>query len=116
MIDFACKKFDLDEVIRCSLALTKTEFKVLVFLLDDKDNKEFTAHQIFAKFKIGLSTTQRAIKKLGDECLIKRSQRNLSKGGYVFIYSVKDREIINKKIMNILHNWIKKVEIEMKKW
>jgi len=45
MIDFACKKFDLKEVIRCSLNFTKTEFKILEYLMENS-NKKFTTQEI----------------------------------------------------------------------
>ena len=92
MIDFACKKFDLKEVIRCNLNFTKTEFK------------------------IGLSTSQKAINEINKKELIKRNQRNLKKGGYIFIYSIKENPILKQKILEIIHNWMKEVEVEIQKW
>lgn len=32
MIDFACKKFNLNGAIMCSLSLKKTEFDILILL------------------------------------------------------------------------------------
>jgi len=115
MIDFACKKFDLNEVIRCSLNLTKTEFNILKFLIENSE-KEFTSKKISSIFKIGLSTSQKAINKLYQEDLIKRSQRNLKKGGYIFVYSIKEKLILKQKILDILHNWMRKVEEGIKRW
>jgi len=115
MIDFACKKFDLNEVIRCSLNLTKTEFKIIEYLMKNS-NKEFTAREIAQTFKIGLSTSQKIINEINKKELIKRNQKNLEKGGYIFIYSIKRKEILRQKILDIIHHWIKKVEIEIQKW
>ncbi len=115
MIDFACKKFDLKEVIRCSLALTKTEFKIIEYLMKNP-NKEFTTQEISQKFKIGLSTSQKAINEINKKELIKRTQKNLRKGGYIFVYSIKEKEILKKRILEIINNWMQKVEIKMKKW
>jgi len=115
MIDFACKKFDLSEIIRCSLNLTKTEFKIIEYLIKNTQN-EFATNEISKKLKISLSTTQKSIKKINEKGLIKRSQRNLKKGGYIFIYSIKKKLILKKKILEIIHNWITKVEKEIKKW
>lgn len=114
MIDFACKKFDLEEVIICGLALTKTEFSIIKFLL--KQNKKVGTREISSKLNIGLSTAQRAIKKIKDKGLIKQSQKNLDKGGYIFVYSIDGKKVIKKKILEIIHNWIIKVEKEMRKW
>ncbi len=87
MIDFACKKFDLKEVIRCSLNFTKTEFKILEYLMENS-NKKFTTQEISKIFKIGLSTSQKAINEINKKGLIKRGQKNLEKGGYIFVYSI----------------------------
>jgi len=115
MIDFACKKFDLKEVIRCSLNLTKTEFKIIEYLIKNSD-EEFTAREIAQTFKIGLSTSQKAINEINKKELIKRSQKNLKKGGYIFVYSIKQKPILKQKILEIIYNWIKKVEIKIQEW
>ena len=115
MIDFACKKFDLKEVIRCSLNLTKTEFKIIEYLMKNP-NKEFAAQEIAQIFKIGLSTSQKAINEINKKELLKRSQKNLRKGGYIFVYSIKRKQILKQKILEIIHNWTGKVEIEIQKW
>ncbi len=115
MIDFACKKFDLKEVIRCNLNFTKTEFKIVEYLIKNS-NKKFTAREIAQIFKIGLSTSQKAINEINKKELIKRNQRNLKKGGYIFIYSIKENPILKQKILEIIHNWIKEVEVEIQKW
>ena len=115
MIDFACKKFDLKEVIRCSLNLTKTEFKIIEYLIENS-NKEFTAREIAQTFKIGLSTSQKAINEINKKELIKRSQKNLRKGGYIFVYSIKRKKVLKQKILDIIYNWIKQVEAKMERW
>ena len=115
MIDFACKRFDLDEVLRCSFNLTKTEFNILKYLMK-YSGKSFTSQEISKIFKIGLSTSQRAIKKIYDKELIKKSQRNLKKGGYILVYSVKENLILKQKFLKIIHAWVKKVEDKVQKW
>ena len=114
MIDFACKKFNLEEVIRCSLVLTKTEFKIIKYLMTIK--KKLNSQEISNKLNIGLSTSQRAIKRINDKGLIIKSQRNLKKGGYVFVYSIKEKAIFKEKTLEIIHNWVAKVEKEIKRW
>ena len=115
MIDFACKKFDLNEVIRCSLGFTKTEFAIMRYFVSNP-GKEFTAKEISIIFNIGFSTSQKAINRINKSGLMKRSQRNLGKGGYVFVYSIKDKLVLEKKILGIIHNWMKNVEAGLKKW
>ena len=114
MIDFACKKFDLREVIRCSFNLTKTEFRVMEYMVENL-NREFTTREISEIFKIGLSTSQKVINKINKEGLVKRSQKNLEKGGYIFIYSIKQKQILKQKILEIIRDWTEKVELEIKK-
>jgi len=115
MIDFACKKLNLEEVIRCSLNLTKTEYKILDYLIKNHRD-QFTTQEVSRIFKMGLSTTQKAIKKISDEGLIKKIQKNRSKGGYILIYSIKEKLILKEKILNIINNWVQKVEIGIKNW
>ena len=89
MIDFACKKFDLEEVVKCSLGLSKSEFKLLKFLIEN--DKEFTTEKLSEKLKLDKSTIQRAVKKMHEKGLIRRGQINQSVGGYVFLYRIKIR-------------------------
>jgi len=114
MIDFACKKFKLDEVIKCGLALTRSELEILKFLINN--DGEFSSNNIASRLKIDLTTSQRALKNLREKELIRRQQKNLSPGGYVFFYSVRDRAEVKKKLMDIINNWVKRVDSELSKW
>ena len=38
MIDFACKTFNIENIIKCSLGLTKSEYKILGFFIDNPEN------------------------------------------------------------------------------
>ena len=62
MMDFACSNISIQEVIRCSFALNKTEYNLLLFLI----NTEFegTAIQIAKKMNLERTTIQKAITKL----------------------------------------------------
>jgi predicted transcriptional regulator len=35
-MEFACKNFDIEEVVRCGLGLTKGDYKILKFLIDNQ--------------------------------------------------------------------------------
>ena len=37
MIDFACKRFEIDKIIKCGLNLSKADFKVMKELLTKDD-------------------------------------------------------------------------------
>ncbi|HIG95220.1 MAG: hypothetical protein QT05_C0006G0026 [archaeon GW2011_AR13] len=115
MIDFACKRFDLNEVIKCGLNLTKSDYKILQYLVfESKD--VISSEEISKKLKIDVSTAQRSLKKLRDQGLVHRSQINLSPGGYVYVYSAKNRNELKKMILEIVNNWSKKVEDELNSW
>jgi predicted transcriptional regulator len=115
MIDFACKQFKIEEIIKCSLMLTKADFKVLV-LLTGSSKDWFTTDQLAKKLRLNLSTVQRAVKKLYASGLVDRNQNNLDNGGYIYIYKAKPKEDVRSVIMTIVHNWVSKVEGELKKW
>lgn len=104
MIDFACKKFNLDEIIKCVLGLSKSEFKLLKFL--SENNGKFSTQDLSKKLKLDKSTIQRSIKRLHSKNLVSRSQINQSVGGYVFLYSIKDRDVIKKVVSETVDNWI----------
>ena len=113
MINFACKKLDLYEVMRCGLGLTKTEHAILLFLLD---NDWETANDVANKLKISLATAQRSLKNLHSKELIERRQQNLDLGGYLFFYKAKSKEEIRTELKKILSNWMENVETSLNKW
>ncbi len=114
MIDFACKKLDIEDIIRCSFALSKSEYQVLIFLI--KQNQPLTPKKIKNKLKIDLTTVQRSVKKLHEKDLLIRSQRNLSPGGYVFCYKMKSKTIVKEKMKEILNIWNDNVIKSIEKW
>lgn len=115
MIDFACKQFDLDEVIKCSLGLTKTEFKIMKYFLKEI-NRECTTISISKELNLNLTTIQKAAKKLSDKKIIIRHQKNLKKGGYIYTYEYNSKQDTRKIIKGIIKNWFKKVEERIDKW
>lgn len=114
MISFACKDIELSELIRCSFDLNKTDYTVLDFLI--KNEKEFSVNEISKALKLERSSVQKAIKNLVEKNLVQRWQVNLTKGGYSFIYSIKNKEQIKEDIITIIDGWHKKVKEEIKKF
>ena len=114
MIDFACKKFDLDEVIKCVLGLSKSGFRLLKFF--SEHDVKFTTEELSKKLKLDKSTIQRSIKKLHEKDLVTRSKINQSVGGYVFLYKIKNKENIRKIVMETLDNWVLTFKNRMKNW
>ncbi len=115
MIDFACKKFDLNEIIKCSLNLTKTEFEIMKNLIIN-DGDFFITTDLSEKLNIGLSTVQKAVKKLKDNGVVEQSQKNIECGGYFFTYKIKDKPELRRIIVKIVQKWSKKVENEIENW
>jgi predicted transcriptional regulator len=104
MIDFACKKFDIEEVVKCSLGLSKSEFRLLNFFI--KNKKEFTTDELAKALKLDKSTIQRSVKKLHQKNLVTRGQINQTVGGYLFTYKIKDKQKIRKIILDTVENWV----------
>jgi predicted transcriptional regulator len=115
MIDFACKQFRIDEIIKCSLGLTKGEYKIFEHLLKHKTGKSSTT-ELAKAMKLDLTTIQKSVKKLHEKGILFRTQKNMDGGGYVFCYQVKDKEEITKTVLATINGWVGKVEEEMKQW
>jgi predicted transcriptional regulator len=115
MIDFACKEFRLNDVIKCALNLTRADMKVMGFFIERPEewhNTDSAARQT----KFDLSTVQRSVKKLHEKGILTKSQNNLDKGGYTYIYMLKSKSEIRELIMAIVYNWVEKVEYELENW
>lgn len=115
MIDFACKRFQLDEVIKCGLSLSKADYRVFDFLIGH-DEDVYSTEELAKELGLNLSTIQRAVKKLYEKHLLKRFQTNLDGGGYSFQYAAKDKSHIKEIIMGIVNRWSSTVENALKDW
>lgn len=114
-MEFACKNFNLDEIIRCGLNLTKADFKVLEFLMKNS-TKRIDSNLLAKELNLELSTIQRSLKGMYEQGLVRRSQINLKSGGYSFVYCVCDKKDIKNKIKEIIQNWTDKFNLEINKW
>jgi len=63
MIDFSCQKFSIEEIIKCSLGLTKAELQIYIFLKQNNET-ELTTEELAKKTKLNLSTVQRCVKRI----------------------------------------------------
>ena len=115
MIDFACKQFDINDIIKCGLGLTKAEFRVMQFFIKNID-EDFMSAELSKKTGLNLTTIQKAVKKLSEKKIILRHQRNLDNGGYVFTYECNSKKEIREIIKKIIRNWSDKVEENIDKW
>ncbi len=98
----------------CSFDLNKTEYSLLLFLLNTEE--QLTIQEIAGKINFERSTVQKAIAKLLSKELVERRQINLSSGGYRFIYEISDKETIKKRLGTIVEGWYKNVVDAIKTW
>jgi len=142
MIDFACKEFKVEDVIKCALNLSRADLKVLKYFLNaepeigtDENPPLFSAptpssayalpytntpwvdtETLSRTLELDLSTVQRSVKKLYEKEVLQRSQQNLESGGYVFIYKIHSKNEIKNIIMNIVQGWAEKLGKELEQW
>lgn len=115
IIDFACKTIKIDDIIKCSLNLSKAELKILRFF-STNSQKHYTTEEIAKNLNLNLSTVQRATKKMSEKKILGKIQKNLEKGGYIFEYKIKEKEEVKKIILQIVHSWTKQVEDKICNW
>ena len=85
-----------------------------MFLL--KLDNEQTTIQISEKMGLERTTVQKALKNLLDRKLVKRIQRNLKRGGYVFMYRVDKKDEIKERLKEIIYGWYKSAANEIDSW
>jgi predicted transcriptional regulator len=115
MIDFACKRFDLDDIIKCGLGLTRAEFAIMKYFLENKE-LECTTVCMAKEMKLNLTTVQKGVKKLNEKSVIVRHQKNLSSGGYVYTYECRSKLEIRRIVKGIIGNWFGEVEKKIDGW
>jgi predicted transcriptional regulator len=62
------------------------------------------------------TTAQKALKTLVDSKLVSREQRNLERGGYIYLYKVLDREEIKRKMIKDIDLWTDSAKKGVKSW
>lgn len=115
MIDFACKQFNIEDIIKCGLGLTRREYDVMKHFLEDV-SKECTAASAAKKLDLNLTTVQKAVKKLHEKGVLIRHQENLDKGGYIYTYESNSKRNIRDILKKIIRNWSSEVEKKMDHW
>jgi predicted transcriptional regulator len=115
MMDFACKEFKVEDVIKCALNLTKADLKVMKYFLNEAE-QWIDTDSLSRALKLDISTIQRSVKKLHEKEILQRSQQNLDGGGYVFIYKIYSRAKIKNIIMNVVNSWADRLGQELEKW
>jgi len=115
IMDFACKEFKVEDVIKCALNLTKADLKVMKYFLNETEQWVDT-DSLSKALELDISTIQRSVKKLHEKEIMQRSQQNLDGGGYVFRYKINSRAKIKNIIMTVVNSWADRLEQELEKW
>jgi predicted transcriptional regulator len=120
LFDFSnnCSNLNKAKIVSCSLGLNKTEYKIFNILLENYKNykiinKEINSVYLESELNIDISNIQRSLKKLLEKDLIIRTKKNLSNGGYIYVYELKDIFEIKKKIIENTNILFKKIEQEI---
>ena len=111
---FACKNIDFAEIIKCSFNLNKTEYTLFLFLISSEKSKSIK--EISNKLILDRSTIQKAIKSLTEKNVVKRIQTNLTTGGYLFSYIIKDKKELKKRILENINEWHDSVKKIILRW
>lgn len=106
MINLACKNITIEELIKCSFNINKTEFLIIKILLDDENCSSDSLHKRLGK---DLSTVQKALKTLVEKGLVVRYQVNLDGGGYKYYYKSISKDDIRSRVLGSLRNFEEKV-------
>ncbi|OIO26529.1 hypothetical protein AUJ14_01540 [Candidatus Micrarchaeota archaeon CG1_02_55_22] len=112
-LSFACKPFDLDEVVRCGLGLSKSEMRVFSASLR---HAEFNASGLAQRLGLDRTTVQKAASKLLAKGLLKRLQRNRDGGGYEYVYAAPSKTVVRERVRVIAGEWFKAVDAGLEGW
>lgn len=112
-MEFACKKIDVQDIIACSLGLKKSEYKVFEALLR---SDHVTLKELSGLLGLDRTTLQKVLKNFVKNDLVLRYQENLDNGGYVFVYKIKDKSILKRRINAAIEKWHDSAKQAVEKW
>lgn len=113
-VSFACKIIKIEDVVRCSFDINKTQYDILMLLSRSKE--PLTISEIASKLGKDRTTVQKAVKVLYDKQLITRRQMNLDNGGYTYYYLMKDKENSKKQIIKLIDEWAEEAKRTILHW
>jgi predicted transcriptional regulator len=111
MAKLVCKNLTSQELIQCTFNLTKTELKIFLFLL--KNKRSVPSTNIAEDLGVDRTTIQKSMKGLLDKDIVLRKQLNLDSGGYVFLYSVKNKDELREQMRKIIKTWAENTEKQL---
>jgi predicted transcriptional regulator len=112
-MEFACRTIDVKDIIACSLGLKKSEYKVFELLLH---SEHVTIQDLSKKLDLDRTTVQKVLKHFVTNELVERYQENLDVGGYVFVYKIKDKVILKKRIHAAIDKWYSTARQAIDNW
>lgn len=113
-ISFACQTIDFKDLLRCSFDLNKTEYILFKYLITQDDSLSVSAiGQATGKDR---TTVQKAMKKLIQQNIVHKHQVNLDHGGYTFVYAIRDKEFLRRRMLSVVENWYNQVLQEINQW
>lgn len=114
-MDFACKKINVLDVVKCSLGLSKSEVIILKFLVKHS-GEYYSTEDVCDELKFEKSTVQKCVKKLYDSNVLLKRQKNLDGGGYEFEYSSIEVSKVREIILGNINLWVSRIEKELCKF
>jgi predicted transcriptional regulator len=114
MINFACKVIDFDQILTCAFSMNKTEYSLFLFL--DTQSEPLCVNTISEMMKKDRTTIQKAIKSMAQKNLVTKHQVNLEKGGYTFVYALKDKPYLKAQMLKSVNSWTESVINRINKW
>lgn len=115
MIDFSCREPNVEEIIRCSFALSRTEYKTLSILASNP-KKSFVASELALRMSLERTGAQKALKSLLGKGLCLRKKCNLPDGGYTFCYSISNPAKVRAMAKKSVSDWSRKAFREIASW
>jgi len=100
--------------VKCSLGLTRGEYKVFELALKEKE--WFTVSALAKKMRLDRTTVQKTLGKLLKRGYVERRQFNRDEGGFVFVYKTIEKKEVKKGIIKTVHAWARAVEKEVEEW
>ena len=107
-VSFACKNITHEDLVRCSFNLNRTDYNLLIFLMEDETER--TATDIANRMGLERTTVQKAVKNLLRKQLVIRFRKNLSGGGYTYFYTVRGKDEIKNRMKDIVREWYQDVK------
>lgn len=105
---------DLNDVIKCTLNLTKKEMVIFEFFKLNNDDY-YTTEDLSREINLDLSTVQRGVKKMALLKIIERKQNNLENGSYLFLYKCKTKADIKFVILERFFEWSAKTKDKLRR-